>query len=218
MFGFYNNKQTNKQTTDKRRRRKRAAQKASLVRSEQLLRSGNLSRLTLWWVTVNRLLKATFTPSSKILIYKKERKKNYSPFMWHRHVKYTIGRFYPSTSRCKDLQHTYTLCLRLPLPPPFHPPLSLLFSLSLSHSLYHARITSLHTHFQTQTYTKTHSHVLRHIHTLSYSHSHSRSNTYVTGHEKNALVWNTVISCWSLWFPPKNGVTPKLPSEVAQCL
>jgi len=30
-----------------------------------LLQSGNLSRLTLWWVTADRLLKATSTPSSK---------------------------------------------------------------------------------------------------------------------------------------------------------
>jgi len=36
------------------------------VRSKLLLESGNLSRLTLWWVTMDRLLKATSTPSSKI--------------------------------------------------------------------------------------------------------------------------------------------------------
>ena len=33
-----------------------------------------LSRLTLWWVTADRWLRATSTPSSKSLVYKKEKK------------------------------------------------------------------------------------------------------------------------------------------------
>ena len=55
--------------------------KASLVRSKLLLRSGNLSRLTLWWVTADWLLKATCTPSSKSLMYKKEKMTSSSPIM-----------------------------------------------------------------------------------------------------------------------------------------
>jgi len=39
--------------------------KASSERSKLLLRSENLSRLTLWWVTADRLLKESSTPSSK---------------------------------------------------------------------------------------------------------------------------------------------------------
>jgi len=46
-----------------------------------LLRSGNLSRLTLWWVTVDQWLRATSTSSSKSLIYKKEKKTSSSPMM-----------------------------------------------------------------------------------------------------------------------------------------
>jgi len=42
--------------------------KASSVRSKLLLQSGNVNRSTLWWVTVDRLLKATSTPSSKSLM------------------------------------------------------------------------------------------------------------------------------------------------------
>jgi len=34
----------------------------------------HLSRLTLWWVTADQWLKATSTPSSKRLMYKKEKK------------------------------------------------------------------------------------------------------------------------------------------------
>jgi len=41
-------------------------------RSEQLLRSGNLSKLALWWVIADWLLNATSTPSSKSLMYKKD--------------------------------------------------------------------------------------------------------------------------------------------------
>jgi len=48
--------------------------KASSVRSKLLLQSGNLSRLTLWWVTADRLLRATSTPSSKSLTYKTEKR------------------------------------------------------------------------------------------------------------------------------------------------
>ena len=51
--------------------------KASSVRSKLLLRS----RLILWWVTVDRWLRATSTPSSKILMYKEEKKKSSSPIM-----------------------------------------------------------------------------------------------------------------------------------------
>jgi len=51
-----------------------SSKKASLVRSKLLLQSGNLSRLTLWRVTADGLLKATYTPNSKSLMYKKEDK------------------------------------------------------------------------------------------------------------------------------------------------
>jgi len=78
--------------------------KASSVRSKLLLRSGNLSRLTLWWVTADRLLKATSTPSSKSLIYKKEKKTSFSPITWHRYAKRTIGWLCPSSSRCKEVR------------------------------------------------------------------------------------------------------------------
>ena len=44
--------------------------KASSVRSNLLLRSGNLSRLTLCWVNADQWLRATSTPSSQSLIYK----------------------------------------------------------------------------------------------------------------------------------------------------
>jgi len=47
--------------------------KALSVRPELLLRSGNLSRLTWWWVTADRLLQATSTLNSKSLMYKLER-------------------------------------------------------------------------------------------------------------------------------------------------
>jgi len=46
-----------------------------------LLQRGNLGTLTLWWVTADRLLKATSTPSSKSLVYKMEKKTSSSPFM-----------------------------------------------------------------------------------------------------------------------------------------
>ena len=78
--------------------------KASSVRSKLLLRSGNLSRLTLWWVTVDRWLRATSTPSSKSLIYKKEKQTSSSPIMWHRYEKRTIGWLCPSSSRCKEVR------------------------------------------------------------------------------------------------------------------
>jgi len=44
--------------------------KASSVRSDQLLQSGNLSRLTLWWATADafKLLKIICQPSSKSLM------------------------------------------------------------------------------------------------------------------------------------------------------
>jgi len=80
--------------------------KASSVRSKLLLQSGNLSRLTLWWVTADRWLRATSTPSSKSLIYKKEKKTSSSPIMWHRYAKRTIRsrRLCPSSSRCKEVR------------------------------------------------------------------------------------------------------------------
>jgi len=49
--------------------------KALSVRSKLLLRSGNLSRSTLWWVTADRWLRATSAPSSKSLMYNKGEKK-----------------------------------------------------------------------------------------------------------------------------------------------
>jgi len=78
--------------------------KASSVHSKLLLRSWNLSRLTLWWVTANRWLRATSTPSSKSLMYKKEKKTSFSPIMWHWYAKRTIGWLCPSCSRCKEVR------------------------------------------------------------------------------------------------------------------
>jgi len=78
--------------------------KASSVRSKLLHWSGNLSRLSLWWVIADQWLKATSTPSSKSLIYKKEKKTSSSLIMWHRYAKRTIGWLCPSFSRCKEVQ------------------------------------------------------------------------------------------------------------------
>jgi len=78
--------------------------KVSSVRLKLLLRSGNFSRLTLWWVTADQWLRATSTPSSKSLIYKKEKKTSSAPIMWHRYAKCTIGWLCPSCSRCKEVQ------------------------------------------------------------------------------------------------------------------
>jgi len=64
-----------------KKQKQMSSTKVSSVRSKQLLRSGNLSRLTLWWVTADQLLKATSKPSSKSLMYKKETKPNSSPIM-----------------------------------------------------------------------------------------------------------------------------------------
>ena len=55
--------------------------KVSLVRSKLLLWGGKLSRLTLWWVTTDWWLRATSTPSSKSLMYKKGKKTSSSPIM-----------------------------------------------------------------------------------------------------------------------------------------
>jgi len=46
--------------------------------------------LSSWWVTADRVLKATSTPSTKSLMYKKARKTNSSPIRWHRYAKRTI--------------------------------------------------------------------------------------------------------------------------------
>jgi len=78
--------------------------KASLVRSKLLLRSGNLSRLTLWWVTADQWLRVTSTPSSKSLMYKKEKKTSSSPILWHRYAKRTIRWLCPSFSKCKEVR------------------------------------------------------------------------------------------------------------------
>jgi len=64
-----------------KKQKQMSSAKASSVHSVQLLRSGNLSRLTLWWLTADWLLKANSTPSSKSLMYKKEKKTNSSPIM-----------------------------------------------------------------------------------------------------------------------------------------
>jgi len=69
-----------------------------------LLQSGNLSRLTLWWVTADQWLRETSTPNSKSLIYKKEKKTSSSLIMWHRYAKRTIRWLCPSSSRCKEVQ------------------------------------------------------------------------------------------------------------------
>jgi len=66
--------------------------------------SGNLGRLTFWRVTADRWLRATCTPSSTRLIYKKEKKTSSSSIMWHRYAKRTIGWLCPSSSRCKEVQ------------------------------------------------------------------------------------------------------------------
>jgi len=47
---------------------------------------------------------ATSTPSSKSLIYKKEKKTSSSPIMWHRYAKRTIGWLCPFFTRCKKVQ------------------------------------------------------------------------------------------------------------------
>ena len=62
------------------------------------------SDATLWWVTADRWLKATSTPSSKSLMYKKGEKTSCSPIMWHRYAKHTIGWLCPSSSRCKEVR------------------------------------------------------------------------------------------------------------------
>ena len=64
----------------------------------------HLSRLTLWWVTADRSLKATSTPSSKSWMYKKGEKTSSSPITWHRYSKRTIGWLCPSSSRCKEVR------------------------------------------------------------------------------------------------------------------
>ena len=58
----------------------------------------------LWWVPTDQLLKATSTPSLKSLMYKKERKTDFAPIMWHRYAKHTIEWFFASTSRYSDLR------------------------------------------------------------------------------------------------------------------
>jgi len=77
---------------------------SSSVHSKLLFHSGNLSRLTLWWVTTDRWLRATSTPSSKSLMCKKEKKTSSLPIMWHRYAKRTIGWLCPSSSRCKEVR------------------------------------------------------------------------------------------------------------------
>ena len=49
--------------------------KVSSVRSKLLLWSGNLSRLTLWWVTADRWLRATYTKLKKLDIQEEEKDK-----------------------------------------------------------------------------------------------------------------------------------------------
>jgi len=39
------------------------------------------AQITLWWVTADRWLRATSTPSSKCFMYKKEKKTSSSPIM-----------------------------------------------------------------------------------------------------------------------------------------
>jgi len=80
--------------------------KASSVRSKLLLWSGNLSRLTLSWVsvTVDRSLRANSTPSSQSLMYKKGKKTSSSLIMWHRYAKRTIWWLCYSSSRCKEVR------------------------------------------------------------------------------------------------------------------
>jgi len=77
--------------------------KALSVRSKLLLWSGNLSRLTLWWVTTDWWLRAASTPNSKNLIYKKEKKTRSSSIMKQRYAKRTIRWLCSSSSRCKEV-------------------------------------------------------------------------------------------------------------------
>jgi len=93
-----------KESTHQEKYEQMSSSKASSVRSEMLLRSGNFSSLTLWWVTADWLLKVTSTPSSKSLMYKKEKKTSSSPMLWHRYAKRTIGWLCPSSSRCKQVR------------------------------------------------------------------------------------------------------------------
>jgi len=77
-----NGKQTGTRGSWSRKKQKQmSSTKASSVRSKLLLWSGNLSRLILWWVTADRLLRANSTPSAKSLMYKKEKKTSSSPIM-----------------------------------------------------------------------------------------------------------------------------------------
>ena len=67
-----------------------------------------LQCVAVWWETtpfkqanarsMYMLLKASCTPSSKILMYKKEKMTSPSPIMWHRYAKRTIGWLCPSRS------------------------------------------------------------------------------------------------------------------------
>jgi len=88
----------------KRMQKQMRSKKASSVRSQLLRRSRKLSRLTLWWVTADRLLKVTSTTISKSSMYKKKQKTSSSPIMWHRYAKCTIGWLCFSFNRCKKIR------------------------------------------------------------------------------------------------------------------
>jgi len=72
--------------------------------SEGGYQSNSVTRLTLWWVTADRWLRATSTPSSQSLIYEKERKTSSSPIMLHKYAKRTMGWVCPSSSSCKEVR------------------------------------------------------------------------------------------------------------------
>ena len=83
-------------------RSKWAAKKDLRCAQSSCTKLGFLSVLTWWWVTADRLLKATSTPNSKSLIHNKQSKTNSSPITRHMYAKRTIWRFYSSSSKCKD--------------------------------------------------------------------------------------------------------------------
>jgi len=70
----------------------------------QFQKRGFLSLFLSFFLSLFPLLKATSTPSSKSLTYKKEKKTSSSPIMWYRYAKRTIGWLSPSSSRCKDVR------------------------------------------------------------------------------------------------------------------
>jgi len=82
-----------------------------------------------------------------------------------------------------------------------------------AHTQTHA-LTHIHTHTRTHTHTQTHIHTHTHTHTRTHTHTHINAHTFTHIH---TCVSARQRMCF-FYIPAKNGVTPKLPSEVAQCL